>query len=90
MRYFQKKYWEEEVMMKTVDGIYASAKIFTDQVEQYAIAQIQMLCDNEVSKGSTIRVMPDVHPGKVGTIGLTMTIGDRILPNLVGIDIGCG
>ena len=90
MRYFQKKYWEEEVMMKTVDGIYASAKIFTDQVEQYAIAQIQMLCDNEMSKGSTIRVMPDVHPGKVGTIGLTMTIGDRILPNLVGIDIGCG
>ena len=49
-----------------------------------------MLCDNEASKGCVIRVMPDVHPGKVGTIGLTMTIGNKILPNLVGIDIGCG
>lgn len=81
--------------MRTVNGIYASAKIFTTNntqtaVEDYAIAQLQMLCDNEASKGSVIRVMPDVHPGKVGTIGLTMTVEERILPNLVGIDIGCG
>ena len=81
--------------MRTVNGIYASAKIFTTNnkqtaVDDYAIAQLQMLCDNEASKGSVIRVMPDVHPGKVGTIGLTMTVGERILPNLVGIDIGCG
>lgn len=59
-------------------------------VDQYALAQVQMICDNKVSEGSTIRVMPDVHPGKVGPIGLTMTITDRILPSLVGIDIGCG
>lgn len=76
--------------MKEVKGSYAAAKIFTDQVEPYALAQLQMICDNEVSRGSVIRVMPDVHPGKVGTIGLTMTVGDRILPNLVGADIGCG
>lgn len=81
--------------MRTVNGIYTSAKIFTTNNEQtaiddYAVAQIQMLCDNEASKGSVIRVMPDVHPGKVGTIGLTMTMSERILPNLVGIDIGCG
>ncbi len=81
--------------MRTVNGIYASAKIFTTNnkqtaVDDYAIAQLQMLCDNETSKGSVIRVMPDVHPGKAGTIGLTMTVGERILPNLVGIDIGCG
>ena len=81
--------------MKTIDGIYASAKIFTTNnkltdIDNYALQQLQMLCDNETSKGCVIRVMPDVHPGKVGTIGLTMTIGNKILPNLVGIDIGCG
>lgn len=76
--------------MKTINGIFASAKIFTDDVEDYAAAQIQMICDNETASGSRIRVMPDVHPGKVGTIGLTMTIGDAVLPSLVGVDIGCG
>ncbi|WP_026671324.1 RNA-splicing ligase RtcB [Butyrivibrio sp. AD3002] len=59
-------------------------------VDQYALAQVQMICDNKASEDSVIRVMPDVHPGKVGPIGLTMTIGERILPSLVGIDIGCG
>ncbi len=59
-------------------------------VDQYALAQVQMICDNRSSEGSTIRVMPDVHAGKVGPIGLTMTVTDRILPSLVGIDIGCG
>ena len=76
--------------MGIINGVYASAEIFSEQVEEYAVAQIQMICDNKVSAGSTIRVMPDVHPGKVGTIGLTMTVGERVLPNLVGIDIGCG
>lgn len=81
--------------MKTVNGVYASANIFTTNntetaIDDYALAQLQMLCDNEVSAGCQIRVMPDVHPGKVGTIGLTMTVGSKIMPNLVGIDIGCG
>lgn len=76
--------------MKTVDGIYASANVFSNTAEDYAIAQVRMICDNEASKGSSIRVMPDVHPGKVGPIGLTMTVGERILPQLIGIDIGCG
>lgn len=81
--------------MKIIEGAYASAKVFTVNndmyaLEPYAEAQLKMLCDNEASKGCKIRVMPDVHPGKVGTIGLTMTVGERILPNLVGIDIGCG
>lgn len=76
--------------MKIVNGIYTSAKIFTDNVEEYALAQLQMLCDNEAFQNSKIRIMPDVHPGKVGTIGFTATVGERILPNVVGIDIGCG
>ena len=76
--------------MKIVNGVYTSAKIFTDSIEDYALAQIQMLCDNEAIKDCTIRIMPDVHPGKVGTIGFTSTVGKRILPNVVGIDAGCG
>ena len=73
-----------------IRGKFAEAKVYNEDVEQYAVAQIQMLCDNEVANGSVIRVMPDVHPGKVGTIGLTMTVGKRIMPNLLGVDIGCG
>ena len=59
-------------------------------VEEVVKSQVRMICDNEVSQGAKIRVMPDVHPGKVGPIGLTMTVGKKILPSLVGIDIGCG
>lgn len=81
--------------MKTVNGIYTSACIFTTNndktaIDNYAIKQLQMLCDNETLSGCKIRIMPDVHPGKVGTIGFTSTIGDKIMPNLIGIDIGCG
>lgn len=76
-----------------ISGKYTSAVIFTtinNPIEDYSISQIQALCDNDASKGTKMCVMPDVHPGKAGTIGLTMTIGDKILPNVVGIDIGCG
>ena len=59
-------------------------------VDQYAIAQVQMIADNEAAKGSRICVMPDVHPGKVGPVGLTMTVNDSVMPALIGIDIGCG
>ena len=81
--------------MEIIKGAYSDAHIFTTAnirtaLDPNAAAQLKMLCDNEVSKGSRIRVMPDVHPGKVGTIGLTMTVGDRIMPGLAGIDIGCG
>ena len=81
--------------MKTIEGTYTFANIFTTNneahaIEDYALAQIQMICDQEASRDCRIRVMPDVHPGKVGPIGLTQTIGDKIILNLVGIDIGCG
>lgn len=81
--------------MKTVNGLYASAKIFNTNsteysIDDYALVQLQALCDNEAFDGCTIRVMPDVHPGKVGTIGFTSTLGKRVLPNVIGIDIGCG
>lgn len=76
--------------MEIIRGKFAEAKVYSEDLEQYARAQLQMICDNEVAKGSVIRVMPDVHPGKVGTIGLTMTVENKIMPNLLGIDIGCG
>lgn len=59
-------------------------------LDGYAKAQLQNLCDNPVSEGCKIRVMPNVHPGKVCTVGLTMTVGERVIPHIVGIDIGCG
>jgi len=81
--------------MITIYGKYANAIVYTVKKEEYAIedyarAQLQMICDHPSSEGSRIRVMPDVHPGKVGTVGLTMTVGSSILPSLVGVDIGCG
>lgn len=76
--------------MKTVKGIYAEAKIFTDDVEAHAEAQVKMICDNEVAEGSKICMMPDIHPGKIAPIGLSMTVGDKVIPQLLGVDIGCG
>jgi len=76
--------------MFEVKGKYNSAKIFTDVVEQEAIAQIILLCNQEFVQGSKIRLMPDIHVGAGCTVGTTMTIKDKIVPNLVGVDIGCG
>lgn len=61
-----------------------------NRLDPYARAQIAMLCDLEPMAGAKIRVMPDVHPGKAGTIGFTATIGEKLMPMLLGIDIGCG
>lgn len=76
--------------MKIVEGKYNQAKVFTEVVEEGALAQIKTLCDQEYTKESKIRIMPDVHAGAGCTIGTTMTIKDCIVPNLVGVDIGCG
>lgn len=76
--------------IRIVQGEYNSAKVFTDVVEDTAIAQIKTLCDQPFTQGTQIRVMPDVHAGAGCTIGTTMTIADAIVPNLVGVDIGCG
>lgn len=73
-----------------IEGKHNTAKVFTDIIEESAIQQIKLLCDQEFTKGSKIRIMPDVHTGAGCTIGTTMTIKDCIVPNLVGVDIGCG
>lgn len=76
--------------MLEVKGKYNSAKIFTDKVEETAMGQIIELCNQEFVEGLKIRIMPDTHAGAGCTIGTTMTIKDKIVPNLVGVDIGCG
>lgn len=73
-----------------VKGKYNIAKVYTDVLEEGALAQIETLCNQEFVKESKIRIMPDVHAGAGCTIGTTMTITDKVVPNLVGVDIGCG
>lgn len=65
-------------------------KIFTDDIEQEAVNQINELLDQEAFKDSKIRIMPDVHAGKGCVIGFTGNLGDKVIPNIVGVDIGCG
>ena len=76
--------------MIEIKGKYSEAKIFTDIVDSASVAQVQELCNQEFAAGSRIRLMPDIHAGKGCTIGTTMTITDKVAPNLVGVDIGCG
>lgn len=76
--------------MIKLKGKYNEAIIYTSQLDDKTKAQITELCDFEAFKDSKIRIMPDVHAGKGCTIGTTMTIKDKIVPNMVGVDIGCG
>lgn len=76
--------------MKTVTGLYNEAVIYTDVVEEAAMKQIERLCDQEFTRGLRIRIMPDVHAGSGCTIGTTMTVEDKVVPDMVGVDIGCG
>ncbi|MCX7747926.1 MAG: RtcB family protein [Clostridia bacterium] len=76
--------------MVEIRGKYNTAKVFTDNIEGEAVAQIMELCNQEFVRDSVIRIMPDTHAGAGCTIGTTMTIKDKVVPNLVGVDIGCG
>lgn len=65
-------------------------KIFTDNIEQEAVEQINLLLEQEPFKNCKVRIMPDVHAGKGCVIGFTADLGDKVIPNIVGVDIGCG
>lgn len=65
-------------------------KIFTNNIDDKAINQIDLLLEQEAFKNSKIRIMPDVHAGKGCVIGFTGDLGDKVIPNIVGVDIGCG
>ena len=76
--------------MIEIKGKYAAALCYAVRMENEAMEQIKRMCDHEFAAGSLIRVMPDVHSGVGCTIGTTMTVTDKVVPNIVGVDIGCG
>lgn len=76
--------------MFEIKGKINTAVCYAKVVEEEAIEQIRRMCDYEFTAGSRIRIMPDVHAGKGCTIGTTMTVLDKAVPNIVGVDIGCG
>lgn len=76
--------------MFTIHGKYADAKCFAEIADEKAVGQIQAFCDLQSAEGSRVRIMPDMHAGKGCTIGTTVTIKDKVCPNMVGVDIGCG
>lgn len=76
--------------MMEITGKFNSAKIFANTIEQECIVQIQNFLDHPASIDSDIRIMPDTHAGKGCVVGFTQTIKGRVVPNLVGVDIGCG
>lgn len=65
-------------------------KIFTENIEEEAIKQINLLLEQEPFRNCKVRIMPDVHAGKGCVIGFTADLGDKVIPNIVGVDIGCG
>lgn len=76
--------------MLEIKGKVNTAICYAAIMEEEAKEQIKKMCDYELTEGSKIRIMPDVHAGKGCTIGTTMTVKDKVCPNIVGVDIGCG
>ena len=76
--------------MMNIEGEFNTAVCYATVIDDNAIEQIRRMCDHEFTEGSRIRIMPDVHAGKGCTIGTTMTVVDKVVPNIVGVDIGCG
>ncbi len=76
--------------MLEIKGKINTAICYATVIEEEAIEQIRRMCDYEFTAGSKVRIMPDVHAGKGCTIGTTMTVIDKAVPNVVGVDIGCG
>ena len=76
--------------MLEIKGKVNTAICYAKVIDEGAIDQIQRMCDYNLTEGCKVRIMPDVHQGKGCTIGTTMTVKDKVCPNIVGVDIGCG
>ena len=76
--------------MREIKGKYGSSIIYTDIVEDTALDQLHALCDQPFTENCKIRIMPDCHAGTGCVIGFTADLGDKVIPNIVGVDIGCG
>ena len=82
--------YERNDIMIEIKGRFNTAVCYTQNLEDTAYAQIENVCNEKAFENSKIRIMPDVHAGKGCTIGTAMTITDKVVPNMVGVDIGCG
>ncbi len=80
----------KDTIMIQIEGLHNTAVCYTSELEKTAAGQIKAVCDQAAFAGSRIRIMPDVHAGMGCTIGTTMTITDKVVPGMVGVDIGCG
>ena len=76
--------------MKIIQGKYSDAKVFTNNIDEMTVAQIEAFLNEELAKEANVRIMPDCHAGKGAVIGTTMKVIDRVVPHIVGVDIGCG
>jgi RNA-splicing ligase RtcB len=76
--------------MIEISGKNGTAKVFIDHIDETTTSQLIAIMNHPVSEGSIVRIMPDCHAGKGCVVGTTMTLTDRIVPNIVGVDIGCG
>ncbi|WP_075618463.1 RtcB family protein [Paenisporosarcina indica] len=76
--------------MKIINGKYSDATVFTNNIDEVTVSQIETFLNEELTRGANVRIMPDCHAGKGAVIGTTMKVMDRVVPNLVGVDIGCG
>ena len=76
--------------MFEIKGKVNTAFCYAKVIEDEAVDHVRRMCDYEFTQGSRIAIMPDVHAGKGCTIGTTMTVKNRVVPNIVGVDIGCG
>ena len=73
-----------------LNGKYDNAKVFTENIDDLTVGQIINFLNQPFAEGANTRIMPDTHAGKGAVIGTTMKIKDKVVPNLVGVDIGCG
>ena len=85
-----KRFYFTVINMMEIKGKAATAVCYAKVIEDEAVEQIKRMCDFGFTEGAKVRIMPDVHSGKGCTIGTTMTVIDKAVPNVVGVDIGCG
>ncbi len=76
--------------MLEIKGKFNTAKVFTDKIEDEAVQQIKELCNQPFVEDCKVRIMPDTHKGASCVIGFTADLKDKVIPNIVGVDIGCG
>jgi len=76
--------------MIELKGKHAAAHVYTSEIDDTSASQLQQMLDHEAFAGLKVRIMPDVHAGKGSVVGFTSELGERLIPNVIGVDIGCG